>query len=394
MNKKSFQTKKENILLAVLCILLLGISYPLMHWMILVQNSDLNIHALNADSIAFNSVQTWFQTIAHPFWHFCVLFLRMLGFPFDHAGVIVTAVTKVLLMLVVNWFYRYYLKNSVKPVLIPFLSFITVIVAAVRVPSVNPNVYINAGSPNPWHSPTQIMMMFWMMLCVFFLSDSYDRQLKLQTEYHLSWKQVLLFSMLLLASLLSKPVFVQCFFPGAAIYFLYQWIKHPQLTRYFIRLLLSLIPTVLFMLLQLNSYFGTASGSGLIIAFDPDYIFICVRTALLLNAFPLFVLLFSGQRKSGSLQPIVILSNICALAESCFFRESGIRANHGNWDWAVLAASFLMWVVAVPQYVQMLQQKQTWRTILRNILATVLLTWHFASGVYYLYYLFTSGIWY
>lgn len=394
MKKYSSFFRAPVLVLTVLCVLLFVTSYSLMHWMILVPNSDLNIHALQADGIAFSPIHTWFQKIAHPFWHFSVLFFRMIGVPFSHAGVFVTAVTKVLHLIMISWFYHRMLKGTVRDVWIPVLAFITVIVAAIRIPSINPNVYINAGTPNPWHSPTQLMVMFWMMPCVYFLTSSYDRQLQSGSGCTLSWKQELLFSTLLLASVVSKPVFVQCFFPGAAIYFLFQWIRHPQYTRFYIRLLLSLIPTILFMLLQLNSYFGPESNSGFCFVFDAKQITDSLIAALLTNAFPIFVLTFTDKKQYGSARPIVVLTALAAFAENCFLGETGIRAQHGNWGWAILAASWLLWIISVPPYVKMLRQEQTVRTLLFSIPSSLLLTWHFCSGVYYLYYLFTSGIWY
>lgn len=356
--------------------------------------SDLSIHLTNANKIQQIPLQSWLRSIGHPLWHSLVMLLHCLGIPLNQAGVILFTFTKVLSMLMIYWFYQRVLKDVINPFWIPFLAFITVIVAALRVPSINPNVYLYGGSPNPWHSPTQLMVAVWMLPCVYFLTHSYDRQLLAGHGCTLSWTKVIVFSAMLVMSLLAKPVFVQCFFPGAAIYFLYQWIKKPEFTRYFVRLLISLLPTIPIILFQLNSYFGAESASGMRMMFDPYRLKIELRAALLINAFPIFALLCTIGKHKGSTIPIVVLTTVVAFAENCFLGETGPRAADGNWGWAILAASFLLWIVAIPEYVKALKEKRSWKTILFSVVGTCLLMWHFLSGMYYVHYLLTSGRWF
>ena len=53
-----------------------------------------------------------------------------------------------------------------------------------------------------------------------------------------------------------------------------------------------------------------------------------------------------------------------------------------------------LWVIAIPQYVEMVLENQTKSGKWINVACGVLLAWHFFSGIYYIYYLFTSGKWY
>jgi len=394
MKKNSCFIERCNIVLFVLCIVLATITCSLMVAMTQAPGSDLLCHTAEAENVGSLPIEIWSRNTAHPLWHFCVLFLHSLGVPMVYAAVSINVVIKVVAMLLVYWYYQRLLKDFIHPALIAVLSFISVLVAAVRIPSINPNVYVYGGSPNPWQNPTQYMVTIFMLPCVFFLSHTYDTQIENQLSCTLSWKQVVAFSLLLVLSLLAKPVFVQCFFPGAALYFLYQWIKHPNLTRYYVRLLISLIPTIPLILLQMNSYFGADSGSGVRAFIEIPHLKTELRAAFLINVFPIFVLFCTARKQKGSIIPIVVLTTLCACAENCFLGETGSRYADGNWGWGILAASLLLWIVSIPAYVKALCRNKDWKSILFGFVATILLLCHLASGVYYIHYLLTSGRWF
>jgi len=363
--------------------------------MIQFRESDIYLHTEFASMISLRTPSTWFSPIAHPLWHFPVRFLLLFGMPFDHAGVLFTTLVKVAEFLAINWFYHKKLAHLFNRIWIPLLSIVTVIVSAICLPWINPYVYQNAGTPNTWHSPTQLMMIFWMLISVFFLSNSYDRQLKLVgNNCDLSWKRVIVFSLFLVFCLLSKPLFILSFFPGAAIYFLFQWICHPNFSRYYIRLLISLIPTLLFLLLPATTYFGAESNSGIQFFVNSQTIENTLRAALMTNAFPFAILLLNRKKQSSSLTPIILCTYVCACLIRILLHETGSRADHDNFVWAMLGTSMLLWVIAVPQYMEMLQDSQSKSKKIINTACGTLLTWHFLSGVYYIYYLFTSGKWY
>ena len=49
-----------------------------------------------------------------------------------------------------------------------------VLVASLRLAFYNPTVYLGVGTPNTWHSPTQMISMVWMLLCVPYVARCYD----------------------------------------------------------------------------------------------------------------------------------------------------------------------------------------------------------------------------
>ena len=81
--------------------------------------------------------------------------------------------------------------------------------------------------------------------------------------------------------------------------------------------------------------------------------------------------------------------------EAMAFRETGQRQGHGNFTWASNSSAFFQWVVMAGVFLrEMRSRKQNgelcaWRKAgIAGVLA--LLAWHLYSGVYYLYFLFST----
>ena len=383
------------LVLLICCAVLAGVTFPQTYNQLWNMETDFYQHAQDADLILIDDFENWYPIIGHPLWHLCTVGLYELGMGSDYAGTTVTTVMKLAQMLIICWFFDRMLRDKINRVWSPLLSLATVLVSAVCIPSINPQVYANAGSPNVWHSPTQTMLLFWMLLCVMFLAGSYERQLKITYKRcDFTWYRMLFFAVILAVSTIAKPVFVQAFFPGAALYFLFQWIRNPQHTRYYIRILISLIPTIVLILFQIGAYYGEESGTGLLLFFNPDQILYTLRIALMINAFPLFVILTNPQKQKNVFSALCIFTFVAACLECAFIRETGIRSTHGNFDWALMANSLLMWVNAVPQFIEMLREKRSAKTLTLNLAASGLFVWHLMSGIYYLYMLFTTENWF
>ena len=381
--------------LLLCCALLVGVSYPLIYEQLWNMETDFYQHAMDADLILIDDFENWYPIIGHPLWHLCTVLMYKLDFGSDHAGAIVTVVMKLSQMLIISWFFDRELRDKISRIWAPVLALITVLVSAVCIPSINPQVYVNAGSPNVWHSPTQTMVLFWMILSVAFLSSSYDRQLQIENgKCDFNLLRMLCFSVMLILSTLAKPVFVQAFFPGAAVFFLFQWIRHPKHTRYYIQLLCSLIPVIAVILFQMTAYYGEQSETGMLFFINMDQILYTLRMALMLCAFPIFVMIFNRKNRKGTFHSLSIFTFAAACLECAFIRETGLRSTHGNFDWAVMANSLLMWVSAMPQFVDLLREKRSAKSIVVNTAGILLLAWHLLSGVYYLYLLYTAGIWF
>ena len=384
------------VVLLICCLLLLSVSYPLIYDQLWNMDTDFYQHAMDADLILIDDFENWYPIIGHPLWHLCTVLMYELDIVgSDHAGAIVTAAMKLAQMLIIWWIYDHGLRQKINRCWCPVLALITVLVSAICIPSINPQVYVNAGSPNVWHSPTQTMVLFWMILCVCFLSSSYDRQLKLENgKCDFNLLRMLAFSVMLILSTLAKPVFVQAFFPGAAVFFLIQWIRRPKYTRYYIQLLCSLIPVIAVILFQMTAYYGEQSETGMLFFVNIKQILYTLRLALMLCAFPIFVVVCNRKNHRSTFNSLSIFTFAAACLECAFIRETGLRSTHGNFDWAVMATSLLVWVSAMPQFVDLLREKRSAKSIAVNLVGTLLLTWHLISGIYYLYLLYTAGIWF
>ena len=381
--------------LLVCSVILVGITFPQTYDQLWNTETDFYQHAQDADLILIDDFENWYPIIGHPLWHLCTVGLYELGMGSDYAGASVTTAMKLAQMLIICCFFDRMLRGKISRVWSPILALATVLVSAVWIPSINPQIYVNAGSPNVWHSPTQTMVLFWMLLCVMFLSASYERQLRTSDKRcDFTWYRMLFFAVCLAISTIAKPVFVQSFFPGAAAYFLFQWIRNPRHTRYYIRILLSLIPTIALILLQLGAYYGEEAGTGLLLFFNPDQILYTLRIALMINAFPVFVILTNPQKQKNVFSSLCIFTFVAACLECAFIRETGMRSTHGNFDWALMATSLLIWVNAVPQFIEMLREKRSAKTLAAGIVASGLFVWHLASGIFYLYMLYTTSNWF
>ena len=106
-----------------------------------------------------------------------------------------------------------------------------------------------------------------------------------------------------------------------------------------------------------------------------------------------------------------------SIVEAMCFHETGVRINHGNFNWASMSSAFMLWVAVVPKFVDSigeyrdLQNRVQTLTVegapsttalkkvrlglkLRSLaffMSFVLLTWHVYSSFYYLYFLFSTG---
>ena len=81
-------------------------------------------------------------------------------------------------------------------------------------------MYLGVGTPNTWHSPTQMIAMVWMLICVPFTARCYDRfEAALpDPRVNIPWREGALLGALLLLSLTAKPTFMQRFAGGVPVF--------------------------------------------------------------------------------------------------------------------------------------------------------------------------------
>lgn len=408
---------------AAFALLLAAVTY-IYYWEAVSDFSDIHLHAAIASGFDFLDLHSITSRIVYPFWHVNYAVLYKLGVPFVWAAAIVCVAYKTLVFVLVQRILYLYLAPEFSAKLATLGALAAMFVTAVRIPSVNPTVYIGIGSPNVWHNPTQIVAILSSLLCVFYTAHCvYHYQSNrgaAGAAGMLPWKKTAMLSALLLFSVVCKPTFMQAFLPACGVYFLILWIKNPKHTRFFLQIILAFLPTVVYFLMQYLYYTGVVVPftSGIAVSLDPARLWIAIRNLLMMAAFPLLTLLLTT--KKGALREpvlaLVLLITAAAVLEAYLFYETGMRENNGNFNWASMNAAFLLWVIALPRFFRAVQefrfdqarlQEDAKKGVLPSatlsraqtrlraqsagfLAAMFLLLWHLYSGMYYLYYLFST----
>lgn len=370
----------------------LALSFALFYHLCQLPSSDISIHAAWAAEGDFSQPVSFLRHGAHPLWHVLVAALLRLGLPLDCSATLITTLSKGAQLCLVRNILSSRLRMSANAVTL--LSVLCVLVSSLCVPWYNPTVYYNVGTPNTWHSCTQLAGMVFMLMCVPLTArcyDRFDKQLP-SREATAPWRDTALLGALLFLSLLAKPTFMQAFLPAACLFFLVQWIRHPRNSRYFLQVLLCVLPSILFMLAQYFYYFGALGGSQGSVTLEVSLekaktTLLCV---LLMQAFPLYA--FAVSRKAVRRDTLFWLTlglNAVSVLEFLFLGESGRRAGDGNFGWGMMGAAMMSWVVGLSAYFQARSAKALSR--FKALGGDLLLGWHLISGVYYIVYLFTSG---
>lgn len=385
--------------LAILChILMLVLAYIVFASVNAQPSSDISIHATWAAEGDFSDLTSFFHHGAHPMWHVLVSILLHLGVPLAVASPLVTAVCKLAEFAIIHWLYRRWLKDA--PLwLVTLLTVLCTTVSSLCWPWYNPTVYLGAGTPNTWHSCTQMIALVWMLLCVPYVARIYDRFTELEPKMgaatRLTAKEILLLCFLLLCSLAAKPTVMQVFMPAACLFFLWQWIRHPKNSRYFLQVLAGVVPAILLMILQYMYYFGiiVPSQGDMVLEVSLAKVKQTAIMVVLMQAFPMAALLLTRKQPKDTLYWLTMLMNIVGIIEFLILGENGRRAADGNFGWGLMAAVLMLWVIALPRIINARRSEKQLSPIRRLGYGAcwALLLWHLGSGIYYLWYLLSTG---
>ncbi|MDD3213431.1 MAG: hypothetical protein PHY64_07145 [Eubacteriales bacterium] len=405
-------TKRRHYSQWLAAALMLLLSYVIFYALVQRPASDISIHAAWASEGDFLHLRSFAHHAAHPLWHMLVAALMLTGLPLNVCAALITAVLKAVeVWLLIELTARLLGKSGW---VTTACGLALGLVAAIVVPWVNPAVYVGAGSPNTWHSPTQVAAMVMMLLCVPMTAQSVeDFHRRLPTEGEkavIPWKNAVMLSALLAVSLLAKPTFMQAFLPAACLYFLVMWLRRPKNSRYIFQMMLVALPSLLVMALQYLYYFVVSSelqeGMTLLISWQKagDT---AVRV-LLTRAFPLFVLFAFANRETlrKPLYQLTLVMDIVSIAEYLLLSETGYRASDGNFGWAMMGSALMLWAVTMPLFIH---RVETWferrrasrsgkpyledhprAEAARIGIGAGLLLWHLAAGIYYIIYLLTT----
>ncbi len=392
--------------------LALGGSFLLFYALVQRPASDLSIHAAWASEGNFADPTSFVHHAAHPLWHMMVAALMLLGPSLNVSAALITALWKAAeVWLMIELASRL---TGERGWLVALCGLVGGVVSAILVPGVNPTVYVGAGSPNPWHSPTQIAALAMMLLCVprtAAIVTDFKRRLPAEGEKaNVPPREAITLSVLLAVSLLAKPTFLQAFLPAACLYFLVLWIRRPRNSPFFLRMMLVAAPAVVLMILQFLYYFllfpDTQGSMTLMVTWQKTGE--VALKAVLLRAFPLFALFAFVPRETRRtpLYRLSLLMDAMSVLELLLFSETGRRASDGNFGWAMMGSALMLWALTLPAY---LRAARGW--LIRRRAAAQgrpyleeepraeavplgvgggLLMWHLAAGIYYIVYLATT----
>lgn len=375
--------------------------------------SDISIHATWASQASFANPKSFFYHAAHPLWHVLVALALRTGLPLAHSAALVTALCKgvevwLLITLAGQLLGREgWLAN--------LSGALTGLVTAVYAPLLNAQVYYGVGSPNPWHSPTQLAAMVMMLLCVPYVArcvETFQRRLpEAGVHANIPWRDACTLAALLFVSLAAKPTFLQAFLPAACLYFLGLWMRRPKNSPFFLRMMAAAAPAVILMVLQYLYYFGIITPAQGEMVFSVTWAKAgdVALSVLLTRLFPIFVLLTCADRETlrKPLYQLTLLMDVVSILEMLLLAETGRRAADGNFGWAMMGSALMLWAITLPLFLRGLLRWQSRRKaadqgqpFLTNHprlepykwgVGSALLLWHTATGVYYLVYLFTTA---
>ena len=282
------------------------------------------------------------------------------------------------------------------------------VVTAVFIPGVNDRVYrgfgYTIGSPNVWHNPTQQAVLVSALMVLPLLCHcwyEFERRYPEEGEKTLlPWGEVILLAVFLMGSLACKPTFMQALLPAAFVMFLVELCRRPRCWRYFGQIVLAFVPAVAYFLLQYLYYTGVVVEytSGVEFGVTLDSILSMLRSTVMMSVFPLYAIVCcykKGMFKDRMLV-LALLMVFFSLLEGMAFRETGLREGHGNFTWAANSSSFVLWVVMAGIFLREFVFGLKAKTLSSGRKAAyavgfALMGWHAASGVYYLYFLLSTG---
>lgn len=272
-------------------------------------------------------------------------------------------------------YYRLFLYNLKNKPLSIALIFFAYFSSTLFIPFISKHFLLGMASPTIWHNPTLIMVkpvaIITTVLTAYYL------------DHHITIKNALKISVLLLLSTLCKPAFSEIFIPAFTLFgaLYYSW-SRKNISCW----LVIVLPTTLLLLAQLFIWHDQGAhivfAPGLVIGvFTHNYVLALLRSI----AFPLAILILRKPWKNTALMLSWIHTTLAYL-QFLLLAEMP-RYAHGNFGWGYSIGLSLIFLFSLIELAQWLKQEQvnTWEDIRcanKHLKVTVFLALaHLSTGI-------------
>ncbi|MCK5535354.1 MAG: hypothetical protein KAI79_00930 [Bacteroidales bacterium] len=335
--------------------------------------------------------------IAHPLWHYCVIFISdILHISLQHAAIAFTSLLVLSIFIIINKILEFTLKNelqtitsSTKQYILLILSFALLTASAIYFPFFSTYIYLGQSACGIWHNVTLLMVKPFAFLSMFF------SVLYIQTK---NTKFFILGLLLTVLSIFSKPNFILMFLPALYIfilYYLYQEKNIPfkeffkintifnQNKHIFIYLFIITLVSFSILISQFLAIFGGNNPieSKIIVDFLGVWSVYTPNVGVslfLIILFPLLTLIFIRHTKSDFYVLSLIMFIISVIIYSVF-AESGHRYHDGNFSWSMHIAYHIFFLFSTVEFLKGYNHLSTWKKYLLSITFSL----HIISGLFY-----------
>ena len=228
-----------------------------------------------------------------------------------------------------------------------------VFLSCLYIPVLYPYFYVRGVIvTQPWHNCTYLIMRLMGLLVL-------AQYFTMRKNYlnHISLRDMVIFTVLLIFVNYAKPNFIIAFAPAMLIFLIadfikYKWEKVWQIVAFGTCVLLS----CLLLLHSLHLYFPKEGDSGVTITMEVFQEFVVSKEffprliAELL--FPLIVLVFAILLKEKNDMMIhAWVMYAIAWWERTFIMETGPRKMYGNFGWGILFFAFFLFMISISQWI-------------------------------------------
>lgn len=217
------------------------------------------------------------------------------------------------------------------------------------------------NTPNSWHNPTSWMVKPLALPCLLLAVRLLKDSARLDAPRRLPWPRILLLGSGLVLAELAKPSFFQVFLPALALFLAWRFLRDRRSLVPSLQISLVLLVPCLMMLAQsflAFSHGGGGEGIGfgfmkVVGQYEHPWL-----NQLYGVTFPAAALAVTALRRKVRTEDVLCWTMLL-IGETIrlLVFERGLRMMHGNFSWGYLAALYLVWIMAIRQYVELAVSK-------------------------------------